>query len=50
VFGSQERAEQWLEKPATGLNRRRPIGLLATPTGVELVEDFLELLEAGVYV
>ncbi len=50
VFGSQERAEQWLEKPATGLNRRRPIDLLSTPAGVELVEDFLERLEYGVYV
>jgi putative toxin-antitoxin system antitoxin component (TIGR02293 family) len=50
IFGSQERAEQWLEKPATGLNRRRPIDLLSTPAGVELVEDFLERLEYGVYV
>jgi putative toxin-antitoxin system antitoxin component (TIGR02293 family) len=50
VFGSQERAEQWLERPATGLNRRRPIDLLSTPAGVELVEDFLERLEYGVYV
>ncbi len=50
VFGSQEEAEQWLERPATGLDRRRPIDLLATPAGVELVEDFLERLEYGVYV
>jgi putative toxin-antitoxin system antitoxin component (TIGR02293 family) len=50
VFGSQERAEQWLEAPATGLNRRRPIDLLATPAGLELVEDFLERLDTGVYV
>src|SRR5260370_9472837 len=49
IFGSQERAEQWLEKPATGLNQRRPIDLLSTPAGVELVEDFLERLEYGVY-
>jgi len=50
VFGTQERAEQWLERPATGLNQRRPIDLLSTPAGVELVEDFLERLEYGVYV
>lgn len=50
VFGTQEKAEQWLEKPATGLNQRRPIDLLSTPAGVELVEDFLERLEYGVYV
>ena len=49
VFGSQEEAEQWLERPAVGLNQRRPIDLLATPAGVELVEDFLQRLEYGVY-
>src|SRR5712692_3306103 len=49
VFGSKEEAEQWLEQPATGLDRRRPIDLLATPAGVELVEDFLVRLEYGVY-
>jgi putative toxin-antitoxin system antitoxin component (TIGR02293 family) len=49
VFGSQEEAEQWLERPATGLDRQRPIDLLATPAGVELVEDFLQRLEYGVY-
>lgn len=49
VLGSQEEAEQWLERPAMGLNRRRPIELLATPAGVELVEDFLGRLEYGVY-
>lgn len=49
VFGSQEEAEQWLERPAIGLDRQRPIDLLATPAGVEMVEDFLHRLEYGVY-
>lgn len=49
VFGSQEQAEQWLERPAIGLDQRRPIDLLATPAGVELVEDYLTRLEYGVY-
>ena len=31
VLGSQEEAEQWLERPAIGLDQRRPIDLLATP-------------------
>jgi putative toxin-antitoxin system antitoxin component (TIGR02293 family) len=48
VLGSQEEAEHWLERPAIGLNQRRPIDLLATPAGVELVEDFLARLEYGV--
>jgi len=49
VFGSQAGAEKWLQAPATGLDRRRPIELLATPAGVELVEDHLTRLEYGVY-
>lgn len=49
VLGSQAEAEQWLERPAIGLDQRRPIDLLATPAGIELVEDYLERLEYGVY-
>jgi len=49
IFGSKEEAEQWLERPAIGLNQRKPIDLLATPAGLELVEDFLVRLEHGVY-
>jgi putative toxin-antitoxin system antitoxin component (TIGR02293 family) len=49
VFGSREAAEQWLKQPALALDQRRPIDLLATPAGVELVEDFLVRLEYGVY-
>ena len=50
IFGSQELAQGWLERPATGLNRQRPADLLSTPAGMELVEEFLERLEYGVYV
>lgn len=50
VLGSQEEAERWLERPAIGLDRRRPIDLLATPAGAEMVERFLRRLEYGVYV
>ena len=49
VFGSQAQAEQWLERPAVGLDQRRPIDLLTTPAGVELVEEHLGRLEYGVY-
>jgi putative toxin-antitoxin system antitoxin component (TIGR02293 family) len=49
LFGSQEAAEQWLERPAMGLEQRRPIDLLSTPAGVETVEDHLARLEYGVY-
>ena len=49
VLGSQEEAEQWLERPAIGIDQRLPIDLLATPAGVRIVEDYLERLEHGVY-
>jgi putative toxin-antitoxin system antitoxin component (TIGR02293 family) len=49
VFGSQQNAEEWLQRPAMGLNDRLPIELLATPTGAKLVEDFLTRLEYGAY-
>ena len=49
VFGSREEAEQWLERPAIGLDQRRPIDLLATPAGVSIVEEFLERLAYCVY-
>lgn len=49
VFGTQEAAERWLDRPTMGLNGRRPIDLLATPVGVAMVETFLTRLEHGVY-
>jgi len=49
VFGSQDAAEEWLERSATGLDQRRPIDLLSTPAGIALVDDLLERLEYGVY-
>lgn len=49
VFGTQRDAEEWLERPAIGLDQRCPIDLLATTAGTEMVEDFLQRLEYGVY-
>jgi putative toxin-antitoxin system antitoxin component (TIGR02293 family) len=49
ILGSQQGAERWLQTPATGLNRQRPIDLLATRAGAEIVENFLSQLEYGVY-
>jgi putative toxin-antitoxin system antitoxin component (TIGR02293 family) len=49
VLGTQDEAEEWLVRPASGLDQRRPIELLATQAGARLVEDFLERLEYGVY-
>lgn len=49
VLGSQEEAEQWLERPAMALDGHKPIDLLSTPAGVETIEDHLTRLEYGVY-
>lgn len=49
VLGSQSEAEDWLNRPASGLDQQRPIDLLATTAGVEIVEEHLERLEFGVY-
>ena len=49
VLGSQEDAEEWLLKPAIGLDRQRPLDLLGTPAGAKLVEEYLGRLEYGVY-
>jgi putative toxin-antitoxin system antitoxin component (TIGR02293 family) len=49
IFGSQAEAEAWFERPAMGLDQRRPLDLLSTPAGLETVEDHLTRLEYGVY-
>jgi putative toxin-antitoxin system antitoxin component (TIGR02293 family) len=49
VFGSTDEAEHFLEKPAIGLDQNRPLDLLTTPAGVELVETYLERIRYGVY-
>jgi putative toxin-antitoxin system antitoxin component (TIGR02293 family) len=49
VFGSQADAESWMLQPAFGLEGRRPIDLLATGAGSDLVREYLERLDYGVY-
>lgn len=49
VFGGQEEAERWMSAPAIGLDGQRPVNLLRTLQGAELVNDFLGRLEYGVY-
>jgi putative toxin-antitoxin system antitoxin component (TIGR02293 family) len=50
VFGSQSEAESWIGREVSALRGRRPIDLMGTPAGVEMVERVLTQLEFGVYV
>lgn len=49
VLASQEAAERWLASPALGLDRRRPIDLLQSSEGTELVKTLLTRMDHGVY-
>ncbi|MFP6557069.1 antitoxin Xre/MbcA/ParS toxin-binding domain-containing protein [Paraburkholderia sp. B3] len=49
VFGSQQAAERWLTTPATGLGMRKPIDLLQSSAGSQLVTTVLARIDRGVY-
>jgi putative toxin-antitoxin system antitoxin component (TIGR02293 family) len=49
VFGDKQSAEKWLIRPALGLDGQRPIDLLETETGRELVDEYLDRMEYGAY-
>lgn len=49
VFGTKEDAIKWLNEPALGLDGERPIDLLSTSAGHDLVTDLLTRMEFGVY-
>ena len=49
VLGSREAAENWLHQPALAFDGRRPIELLSTRQGADLVKDHLIRMDYGVY-
>ena len=49
VLGSQQAAERWLSSPAMGLDQRKPIDLLRSSEGTELVKTLLTRMDFGVY-
>lgn len=49
VFGSEGAAAAWMNRPAIGLEHRKPVDLLVTNPGTELVEQYLTRIEFGVY-
>lgn len=48
VFGSAERFRLWVGEPTAALGHRRPLELIDTHSGVELVEALLGRIEHGV--
>lgn len=50
VMGSQELAEQWMNRPAMALNYRHPANLMETEEGRKEVEILLRQIEGGVYI
>ena len=50
VFGSSALAEEWLNKPALALDHHKPMELIATRPGAELVREHLIRLDYGVAV
>lgn len=49
VLGSKDAAEKWLSSPQIGLDGRRPVELLTTAPGADLVKDQLLRMEFAVY-
>lgn len=49
VLGGRAEAEQWMKEEVMGLDGARPIDLLRTVQGANLVNHFLERLKYGVY-
>lgn len=49
VFGEEERAKEWLQRPSRALDGETPLSLLDTDVGVRAVEDELLRIEHGTY-
>lgn len=49
TLGSEAAAQEWMNKPQIGLDGKRPLELLTTAPGAQLVEDLLQRMEYGVY-
>ena len=48
VLGGSVAAEDWLVRPAMALDRRRPIDLLKTSVGAQMVDDHLTRMDFSV--
>ena len=49
VFSSRAAAEDWMIRPAIGLDHRKPLDMMATPVGARAVENYLGRIKYAVY-
>lgn len=49
VFGEEQRARLWFNRPNQSLNQLKPVVLLDTLTGLNMIGDILTRIEEGVY-
>jgi putative toxin-antitoxin system antitoxin component (TIGR02293 family) len=47
IFGSVEEFNKWMSTPAYGLGNQRPVDLLNTMTGINLINEELTRIEYG---
>ena len=50
VYGSRERALEWLRKPNPRLDDRAPLELLKTDAGSRIVEELLIQIDEGMFI
>lgn len=49
LFGSEDAAEEWMNRPAIGLERRKPVDLICKSGEANVVETYLTRMDYGVY-
>jgi putative toxin-antitoxin system antitoxin component (TIGR02293 family) len=50
VYGSRERALEWLRHPLARLKNRAPLDLMRTDTGARILEELLVQIDEGMFV
>jgi putative toxin-antitoxin system antitoxin component (TIGR02293 family) len=49
VFGSEEKAESWLQRPNASLSGQKPMDLLKDELGTAVVRELLERIDHGIF-
>lgn len=50
VYGSRDRALEWLRRPISRLKNRAPLNLMRTDTGARIIEEILVQIDEGMFV